>query len=337
MNFKQQTASLLISAISVYFLTLFKTNNLYLSTIFSLIIFIIVLIFIKKENKDFNFIKHLKGNFFNIIFIIIFFTFINSIIYIGRNEQNYDFNSNSYIFFFLSVLSLFITTAAMSTRNSIIAPDNTKYRNFQSNNFNELLFSFASVFMDEELKNKEAQIKFIKKYFKKRNYPQLVEKAQSKIELYILEHFELEGLCRRAYWFLTFREKKYLFYLLFGLCYAKNELTLEDEKRLKFIIEKLEIGRKYYNYVKNLYAPEPESNYVYSSNVSHYLNNYYLLLNLEENATIEEIKKAYRNLAKKYHPDMLVDATKDEILYAQEMFLKIQTAYEQIMKSKGLK
>ena len=32
--------------------------------------------------------------------------------------------------------------------------------------------------------------------------------------------------------------------------------------------------------------------------------NYYELLNINKNATEEEIKKAYRTMAKKYHPDI---------------------------------
>lgn len=50
---------------------------------------------------------------------------------------------------------------------------------------------------------------------------------------------------------------------------------------------------------------------------------YYELLGVDKNASQEEIKKAYRKLAKKYHPDMNAGNEK-----AQEKFKEINEAYE---------
>jgi DnaJ-class molecular chaperone len=47
------------------------------------------------------------------------------------------------------------------------------------------------------------------------------------------------------------------------------------------------------------------------------------ILGLEEDATIEEIKKSYRVLAHKYHPDKCEDEKKKE---CEEMFKKIAHA-----------
>ena len=56
----------------------------------------------------------------------------------------------------------------------------------------------------------------------------------------------------------------------------------------------------------------------------------YGVLGLNRNATEEEIKKAYRSLSRKYHPDANVNNPNKE--QAEEKFKEIQQAYQQIMR-----
>lgn len=58
----------------------------------------------------------------------------------------------------------------------------------------------------------------------------------------------------------------------------------------------------------------------------------YQVLGVSRGASDEEIKKAYRNLSRKYHPDANVNnPNKDQ---AEERFKQVQQAYDQIMKEK---
>lgn len=56
--------------------------------------------------------------------------------------------------------------------------------------------------------------------------------------------------------------------------------------------------------------------------------NYYEILGVSKDASDEEIKSAYRRLAKKYHPDLYSTKPEAERKEAEEMFKKINHAYQ---------
>jgi molecular chaperone DnaJ len=60
--------------------------------------------------------------------------------------------------------------------------------------------------------------------------------------------------------------------------------------------------------------------------------NPYSVLGVPENASDEEIKKAYRTLSRKYHPDANINNPNKE--QAEEKFKQIQQAYQQIMRER---
>lgn len=62
------------------------------------------------------------------------------------------------------------------------------------------------------------------------------------------------------------------------------------------------------------------------------MKNPYEILGVSPGATDEEIKKAYRMMSRKYHPDANVNSP--NAAYAEEKFKEIQQAYNQIMREK---
>ena len=78
-----------------------------------------------------------------------------------------------------------------------------------------------------------------------------------------------------------------------------------------------------------------------SSSNSYNSNSYssesnYKILGISPSATDEEVKKAYRKMAIKYHPDKVATLGEDVQKAAEEKFKTISQAYEAICKERGI-
>ena len=63
----------------------------------------------------------------------------------------------------------------------------------------------------------------------------------------------------------------------------------------------------------------------------------YKILEIEVTVSDVELKKAYRRMAVKYHPDKVAHLGEAYKVSAKEKFQKVQEAYENIKKERGLK
>ena len=62
----------------------------------------------------------------------------------------------------------------------------------------------------------------------------------------------------------------------------------------------------------------------------------YVILEIEPTATDEQVKKAYRKMAVKYHPDKVAALGEDIQKAAEEKFKAVSQAYEAICRERGI-
>jgi DnaJ like chaperone protein len=111
-----------------------------------------------------------------------------------------------------------------------------------------------------------------------------------------------------------------LMHFLFGIAKADGIVTEDEVKQIYTIAGYLGISARDYESIKAMF---------YNSN-----DNAYKVLEIDKDATVDEIKKAYRKMAKKYHPDKVIHLGKEHQKGAEEKFRQVQAAYEQIQKER---
>ena len=123
---------------------------------------------------------------------------------------------------------------------------------------------------------------------------------------------------------LNYSSKLELLHLLFNIAYADGEVVAAEMATIQRIASIFRIDRLDLESVKAPYMKHIDQDWAYKS------------LEIEPSATNEEIKKAYRNMAKKYHPDKVNDLGEDVKKSATEKFRYINEAYENLKKQRGI-
>lgn len=113
-----------------------------------------------------------------------------------------------------------------------------------------------------------------------------------------------------------------ILHFLFGVANADGLVSKTELSKVEQIAAALGIRQSDMESIKAMFIKDTD--------------NAYTILEILSSASDDEVKKAYRTMAKKYHPDKLQSKDPALIKGAQEKFQKVQEAYEVIQKERSL-
>lgn len=111
-------------------------------------------------------------------------------------------------------------------------------------------------------------------------------------------------------------------HFLFNIANSDGRVSDLEAKKIKEISGYLRVNLKDFESLKAMFFKSAD--------------NAYKILEIEKSATNAEVKAAFRTMAKKYHPDKLQHMDAAYRAGAEEKFRKVQEAYEQIQKERGM-
>ena len=182
--------------------------------------------------------------------------------------------------------------------------------------------ALSAAIMKADGKVLRAELDYVKAFFSQQfGAPFLSGHLQTLKRFLDSENIPLEQICNDIRMRTQEEARVQLLYYLFGIAKSDGSVSEAELSAIQRISNLLRISPADFESVKNMFYRD--------------VNSDYKVLEIEPTASPDEIKKAYRQMAIKYHPDKVASMGEEFQKGAKEKFQKIQEAYDNIKKSRG--
>lgn len=130
-------------------------------------------------------------------------------------------------------------------------------------------------------------------------------------------------VARQINQYMNYSSQLQLIRLLFDIAYADGEVNTAELNMIQRISVVFNLTQADFESLKAPFVKNVDQNWAFKA------------LEIEPTATNDEIKKAYRRMAMKYHPDKVQNLGDDIKKSATDKFRAVNEAYEHLKKQKG--
>ena len=219
--------------------------------------------------------------------------------------------------------SLFFKKNNTSTSGNSRSPFSSAEQTVTPGDFELNLLSLCSIVIKADGQVSQREMDYVRQYFVQaygkdranatfRTFNEVIKKRE----------INVQRICT----YLTQRTRRevrlQIVHFLFSIAQADGTVSTSEVEQISQIAGYLLLSRGEFESIKAMFFKNAESAYK--------------ILEIEKSATDAEVKKAYREMAKKYHPDKLQHMDEAYRQGAEEKFTKVQEAYETIQKERGM-
>jgi len=191
----------------------------------------------------------------------------------------------------------------------------------QPGDFEVSLLILASIIIKADGRQDQRELDFVRQQFLNMYGKERANQAFRLFKNISKQNVSVRPVCLQIKQMMDHPSRLQLIHFLFGIAKADGAVTEPEEHQIKIMAGYLGISSSDYESIKAMF---------YSSS-----DNAYRVLEIDKSASVEEIKKAYRKMAKKYHPDKVRHLGKEHQEGAEEKFRQVQAAYEKLQKERG--
>lgn len=199
----------------------------------------------------------------------------------------------------------------------------TSTRNVSPGDFELNLLSLCSLVIKADGKVSQQELDYVRMYFV-RSYGK--ERANATFRTFndVIKNRQVDAarVCNYLVSRTRYEVRLQIVHFLFGIAQADGLVSEPEVNKIAQIAGYLRLNRNEFEGIKAMFFKSADSAYK--------------ILEIERNADNAAVKRAYREMAKKYHPDKLQHMDEAYRKGAEEKFRKVQEAYETIQKERGM-
>ena len=185
------------------------------------------------------------------------------------------------------------------------------------------LLSLAAIVIKADGKVDERELRFVRNYFIANYGEEYASTIFSKFNTEVNKKSQnLNELTRLFVQGARYETRLQILHFLFGIANADGHIAEIEIQKIQQIARALELRNVDFESIKAMFVKSADKAYK--------------ILEISPEATDVEVKKAYRTMAKKYHPDKIQSSDPALKKGAQEKFQQVQAAYETIQKERGI-
>jgi DnaJ like chaperone protein len=188
--------------------------------------------------------------------------------------------------------------------------------------FTMSLLTLTAAVMKADGRIMKSELEYVRQYFAQSFGPAASQEAMLYLRDLLKQEIPLRDVCYQIKHRLDHSSRLQLLHFLFGVSKADGKVHPKEVEIIEKIAGYLGISAKDLGSIKAMFYEDTEAAY--------------RILETEASASDDEVKKAYRKMANKYHPDKVAYLGEDIRKAAGEKFRKVKNAYDTIKKDRGM-
>ncbi len=192
----------------------------------------------------------------------------------------------------------------------------------QTGDFTVSLLVLAAAIMKADGRVVKSELDYVKAFLRGQFNEQMTNQSILMLREMLKKDYDLREVSGQIGRFMDYSSKLQLMHFLFGVSMADGRVHPKELEIIEEVSGYINVGHADFKSIKAMFVKDNFYNY--------------RILETTPDASDDEIKKAYRKMAVKYHPDKVAHLGPDVQRAAKEKFQELNAAYKSIKVERGM-